>query len=67
MMYYLPVMPYHQNLMDYWRANRDQHLGQDFWFWLTKQYKTCIVSSKQSEHWRFENKQDMIWFMLRWA
>lgn len=67
MMYFLPIMPYHQNLMDYWRANRDQHLDQDFWSWLKERYKASVDLTRRPERWKFEQEQDMIWFAMRWS
>jgi hypothetical protein len=66
-MYFLPIMPYHGNLMDYWRANRDQNSDQDFWLWLRKQYKAEVDLSVRPERWKFKNKQDMLMFTLRWS
>ena len=66
-MYYLPMMPYHRNLMDYWRANRDQYLDQDFWSWLNEHYRVVSDFHPRPERWKFEREQDMIWFQLRWS
>lgn len=53
--------------MDYWRANRDQHLDQDFWSWLRGKYKAEVDLSVRPERWKFKNEQDQMWFILRWS
>lgn len=53
--------------MDYWRANRDQHLDQDFWSWLKERYKASVDLTRRPERWKFEQEQDMIWFAMRWS
>ena len=66
-MVYLDLSPYHENLVKYWRSNRDKHLDQDFWGWLKREYGADVARYIRPEQWRFENEKDAVWFMLRWS
>lgn len=66
-MVYLDLSPYHENLMKYWKPNRDNHLDQDFWSWVKKEYGAEVYRNQRPELWKFENEQDAMWFALRWS
>lgn len=68
-MYYLPLAPYHGNLLTHWREHRDNHPDEDFWSWAEKEWgATILVNLKEDAgRWRFEREKDAIWFELRWS
>jgi hypothetical protein len=65
-MYYLPLMPYHNNIASYWNES-GRGEKEMFWDWVEEEYNTKIAMRGYPEQWIFEDELDMIVFMLRWA
>lgn len=66
-MYTLPLGPYHENLGNYWRENRDAHQNYDFWSWVKKFYSADVDRAARPEVWKFDNERAMMLFILRWS
>jgi hypothetical protein len=65
-MVYLPLNPYHVNLMEFWKTHR-KHTQLGFWVWLNREYGAMLSLSERSDRWQFENEQDATFFAMRWS
>jgi len=66
-MYYVPVIPYHTNLINYWRTNSYQHPDYDFWSWVQQEWNARLDLRSRPERWFFEYEKDAVLFALKWS